>query len=43
MGFKEGTCWAEHWVFYVSDESLSGNSIPEIIFTLYANQLGFKF
>ena len=27
MGIKEGTCWDEHWVSYVSDESL--NSIPE--------------
>ena len=26
MGIKEGTC-DEHWVLYVSDESL--NSIPE--------------
>ena len=25
---KEDTCWDEHWVLYVSDESLS--SIPEI-------------
>ena len=29
---KEGTCWDEHWVLYVNDESL--NSIPEIIITL---------
>ena len=28
---KEDTCWDEHWVLYVSDESL--NSIPEIIIT----------
>ena len=27
MGIKEGTCYDQHWVFYVSDESL--NSTPE--------------
>ena len=27
MGIKEGTCCDEHWVLYVSDESL--NSTPE--------------
>ena len=21
MGIEEGTCWDEHWVLYVSDES----------------------
>ena len=21
MGIEEGTCWGEHWVLYVSDES----------------------
>ena len=40
MGIKEGTSWDEHWVLYVSDESL--NSTPEIIITLYANYLVFK-
>ena len=35
IGIKEGAC-DEHWVFYVSDESL--NSTPEINFTVYANQ-----
>ena len=33
MGIKEGTCWDEHYVLYVSDESL--NSIPKITITLY--------
>ena len=28
MGIKEGTCWDEHWVLYVSDESL--NAPPEM-------------
>ena len=23
LGTKEGTCWNEHWVSYVRDESLS--------------------
>ena len=27
MGIKEGTCCDEHWMLYVSDESL--NSTPE--------------
>ena len=27
MGIKEGTCHVEHWVLYVTDESL--NSISE--------------
>ena len=29
MGIKEGTCQDEHWVLYISDESL--NSTPEIM------------
>ena len=41
MDIKEDTCWDEHWVLYVSDESL--NSVPAMIITLYVNQLGFKF
>ena len=35
MGIKEGTCWDEPWVSYVSDESL--NSTPETIIALYVN------
>ena len=34
MGIKEGTC-DDHWVLYVSDESL--NSTPETNITLYLN------
>ena len=34
MGIKEGTC-DEHWVLYVSDESL--NATPEINITMYVN------
>ena len=35
MGIKERSCWDEHWMLYVSDES--PNSTPEIIITLYFN------
>lgn len=35
IGSKEGTCCDEHWVFYVSNESL--NSTSEINRTLYVN------
>ena len=35
MGTKEGTCCDEHWVLFVSDESL--NSIPETNIALYVN------
>ena len=34
MGIKEGTC-GEHWILYVSDESL--NSTSETIITLDVN------
>ena len=40
MGIKEGICWDQQWVLYVSDELL--NSTPETITTLYVNQIGFK-
>ena len=33
MGIEEGTCWDEHWVLYVSDESRE--STPETKSTLY--------
>ena len=39
-GVKEGTCYDEQCMLYVSGESL--NSTPETITTLYVNQLGFK-
>ena len=28
MGIKEGTCWDEHWVLYVSDELLGSTPEP---------------
>ena len=34
-GHKEHTCWDEHWVLYLGDESLE--STPEIIIALYTN------
>ena len=40
MGIKESTCHDEHWVFYISHESL--NSTSEMNITLYVNQLEFK-
>jgi len=39
MGIKKGTGYDEHWVLYVSDESL--NSTKTNI-TLYVNELEFK-
>ena len=33
IGIKEGTCWDEHWVWYVSNESRE--SAPEVKSTLY--------
>ena len=39
MGTKEGPC-DEHWMLYVSDESL--NSTPETNITLFVNGLEFK-
>ena len=39
MGIKVGT-WDEHWVSYLSDESL--DSTPETNTTLYVNYLEFK-
>jgi len=35
MGIKEGTCYDEHWVLYVSAESL--HSTPETNIVLYVN------
>ena len=40
MGTKEGICCDEHWMLYVSDETL--NSIPETNITLYVNWLEFN-
>lgn len=39
IGIKENTCYAEHWVLYVSDQSL--NSTPETNIAAYVNYLEF--
>ena len=41
MGIKEGTCYDEHQVWYVGDESL--NSTPETNIALHVNKLEFKY
>ena len=33
MGIEEGTCWDEHWMLYVNDESWE--SMPKTKSTLY--------
>ena len=40
MYTKEGTCWDEHCVLYVSDESLG--STPETNITMYVNYLNLN-
>ena len=35
MGIKEGSCYFEHWILYVSNKSL--NSTPEINYAPYVN------
>ena len=35
MGIEEGTCWDEHWVLYVSDDSRE--STPEAKTMLYVS------
>lgn len=40
MGIEEGNCCDEHWVLYVSGESL--DSTPKTSIVLYVNYLKFK-
>jgi len=40
MRIKEGTYCDEHWVLYVTDESL--DSTPETNITLYVDDLEFE-
>ena len=35
MRIKEGICWDEHWVLYISDKSLRSN--PEVNIIVYVN------
>lgn len=40
MGIIEDTCYEEHWVLYLSNESL--NFTPEADIALFVNQLEVK-
>ena len=40
MDIKEDACYNEHWVLYVSNDSL--NSTSETNISLYVNYLKFK-
>ena len=43
MGTEEGTCWDEHWVLYVSDESWESTpKTKSTLYTLYVRQLDNK-
>ena len=38
MGIEEGTCWDEHWVLYVSDESWESTlKAKSTLYTLYVS------
>ena len=38
MGIEEGTCWDEHWVLYVSNESWESTSeAKNTLYTLYVS------
>ena len=39
MAIDEGTCWDEHWVLYVSDESQEfTHKTKSTLYTLYVSQ-----
>ena len=38
MSIKEGTCWGEHWVLYVSAESLGSTPETSTTFNLNLNK-----
>ena len=43
MGIEEGTCWEEHWVLYVSNESQDSTpKTKSTLYTLYVCQLDNK-
>ena len=43
MDIEEGTCWDEHWVPYVSDESQESTpKAKSMLYTLYVSQLDNK-
>ena len=43
MGIEEGTCWNEHWMLYVSNESRESTpKTKSTLYTLYVSQLDNK-
>ena len=43
VGIEESTCWDEHWVLYVSDESRESTpKTKSTLYTLYVSQLDNK-
>ena len=43
MDIEEDTCWDEHWVLYVSDESQeSTTKTKSTLYTLYVSQFDKK-
>ena len=43
MGIEEDTCWDEHWVLYVGDESWESTPITKsTLHTLYVKQFDNK-
>ena len=43
MGIEEGTCWDEHWVLYVSEESRESTpKTKSTVYTLYVSQFDSK-
>ena len=44
MDIEEGTCWDEHWVLYVSDESRESTpKTKSTFYTLYVSQSDNEF
>ena len=40
MGIEEDTCWDEHWVLYISNESWESTpKTKSTLYTLYVRQL----
>ena len=37
MDTEEGTCWDEHWVLYVHDESRESTEAKSTLCTLYVS------
>ena len=44
MGIEEATCWDEHWVLYVSNETWESTpKTKSTLYTLYVSQLDNKY